>query len=86
MNGGKSTRYDDKLVFEKSVEFSTLRGDVLKMNKDYKFITTFSPEAKAIINFMDGIRFDIHDGSKSLRDRTLMKKTLLIKELYWQLG
>ena len=39
----------------------------------YNFITTDSPDAKLIIDFMVEILFDIHAGGKYLRDKNFMK-------------
>ena len=72
LNGGKVTKYDDKLVFKKSVEIFTLRGDVLKKITDYKFITTDSPDAKQIIDTLDEMHSDIISRGKRLRDRNLL--------------
>ena len=71
MNGEKVTIYDDKLVFKTSGKIFTLRGDVLKMITDYKFITTDSRDAKLIIDFMEEMHFDIHPRGKSLVDKNL---------------
>ena len=69
----KNTIFDQKFVPENSCKFFTLRGDVLKMVINYKFNTTYSPEAKLNIDFMDEMRFNIHARCNIPRDRTLIK-------------
>ena len=86
MNGEKVTIYDEKLVFKNSGKTFTLRCDVLKKITDYKFNTTDSPDAKLIMDFMDAMHFDIRSSGRSLRDRNLIKKLFLIKELHLHLG
>ena len=76
MNGEKNTKYDDKLVFKNSGKIFTLRSHVRKMIKDFKINTTDSLDAKLIIDFMDGIRFDKPSRGKDLTDRKLIKNFL----------
>ena len=73
MKDEKVTIYDNKLGFKNSGKFFILRGFVLKMITVFKFITTDSPDANLILDFLDGIRFDTHTRSKSLRDRNVIK-------------
>ena len=79
MNWGKLSIFGDKFIFKDSGKIFTWRGDVPKMITDFKFNTTHSMDAKLIIHFMYEMCFDIHTRGKSLKDRILTKKLLLIK-------
>ena len=50
----------DKLCFKNSGKTTTLRGDVVKMITDYKFVTSDLPNAKLIIGNVDEMHFEIH--------------------------
>ena len=82
----KVTIYDVKLHFGDTGLVFTLKGDILAMITDYDFNKTDSPGAKQIIDFLDEMHFDTHAKSKSFRDKNLIKKTFIGKELYQHLG
>ena len=65
----KNTLKRNKVVYEISVIFSSLMGDVLKMITDFKFDGTDLVDAKLNANNIKDMRFDTRTRGERVRDR-----------------